>query len=180
MIYHLIVLLASALAIFWGFRRGMVRMVPSAIGIAFGVICARIFAPPLEDVLKDTFPGAVDTIYENFYYDSISTFIIFFIAYFLFKLPFMFLGRLLFGGDWTILNNIAGAIFSLFKVLFGISMVFNLLVATNHKSPLLKTVKSDDGNVVQGVMLISPSILGGEDVIELSHKIQLEEAKKIS
>ncbi len=46
--------------------------------------------------------------------------------------------------------------------------------------PAIALLRSDDGNAVGEVMLLAPSLLGGEDVEELFHRVQLEEAKKIS
>ena len=60
------------------------------------------------------------------------------------------------------------------------SIAYNFLLALNPGSILLKSARSDDGNAVGEVMLLAPSLLGGEDVEELFHRVQLEEAKKIS
>lgn len=180
MIYHLIVLVVAALSAIWGFRRGLARQTPSVIGVAFGIVCARLLAPGLEHVLYGAFPSVHGHVEQTFVYDTISTALVFTAIYFIFRTVTSFLGNVMHREDRTILDNIAGAVFGTFKYLLAVSLIFNMLVALNRDSVLLKYVKSDDGNAVEEVMLLSPAMLGGEDVVELSHRIQLEEAKKIS
>lgn len=61
-----------------------------------------------------------------------------------------------------------------------VSMAYNLILGFDSGSVLLKSMKSDDGNIVEEVMLLAPAVLGCEGPDELAHRIQLEEAKKIS
>lgn len=82
--------------------------------------------------------------------------------------------------DRTILDNLGGAVYSLFKYMMFLSMAYNFIVVLNPGTVLLKSAKSDDGNAIEEVMLLSPALLGGQDVMDLSHLIQLEDAKKIS
>lgn len=179
-VYVLIVFAVAAASVLWGFYRGFARQVSSLIGIAFGAISARLLGPGIEDILYGAFPSVHGKLEQTFVYETVSRVIVFCAIYFIFNTLTLFLDKILNRGEHTMLNNIGGAIFSLFKYLLTVSIAFNLIVALNRESELLRFVKSDDGNVIEEVMLISPALLGGEDVIELSNKIQLREAKKIS
>lgn len=179
-LYSLIVLLGAALAAFWGFRKGFSRQVPSLIGLAFGIISARLFGPAMYDILYGAFPSAHSRIEENFVYDTTSRAFVFIAIYYIFKTITFFLSRAFKNDEPTILNNIGGSLLSMFKYLLAVSIFFNFLVAVNLDSALLKAVKSDDGNAVEEVLLLSPALFGGENILDLSHKLQLEEAKKIS
>lgn len=179
-IYHIIVLAVAALAAVHGFRRGLARQTPAVIGLAFGIVCARLLAPALIGTLQGALPMVHGHVEEQFAYDTLSTGIVFGLIYVLFATITSFLGKVLTRDDRTILDNMAGAVFALFKYMLVLSIIYNLGVAVNPRSALLRSVRSDDGNVVEEVMLLSPALLGGQDVEELSHRIQLEEAKKIS
>lgn len=180
MIYHLAVLLTAAFSLIVGFRKGFARQIPSLIGFAFAIVSCRLLSPGLENILYGAFPSVHGKVEETFVYDTLSTAIIFTAVYFIFKTITSFIGKILQKGDHGILDNLGGAVVSGTVYLTAISIVLNLMVALNRDSVLLKYVKSDDGNVVEETMLLSPALLGGEDVMELSHKLQLEEAKKIS
>jgi uncharacterized membrane protein required for colicin V production len=180
MLYHLIVLLAAAGGAVWGFRRGLARQTPSVIGMAFGIICTRILAPGLYGVLYGAFPSVHGEVCERFVYDTLSTTLVFCSVYMIFATVTGFLGKVLHRDDRTILDNLGGSLYGLFRCLLLVSIAYNFLLALNPGSILLKSARSDDGNAVGEVMLLAPSLLGGEDVEELFHRVQLEEAKKIS
>ena len=179
-VYHLIVLLVAAVSVIWGFRRGFARQIPSAIGIALGVVSARLLAPGLEDIMYGAFPSVHGKSEQQFVYDTISSAIVFTGVYLIFKTLTSFMAKVFGKSERTILDNIGGAVWGLFRNLLMLSIIFNLIVALDRESRLLRYVKSDDGNVVEETMLLAPSLLGGEDVMELAHKLQLEEARKIS
>lgn len=179
-IYSIIVLIGAAIAGIWGFRKGFSWQVPSLIGLAFGIISARLLGPAVYNIVYGAFPSVHGKVEETFVYDIISHTLVFLAIYYIFKTLTWFLSRALRSEDPTILNNIGGSLLSMFKYLMAVSIFFNLIVALDSNSELMHHVKSDDGNAVEEVMLLSPALLGGEDVMELSHKLQLEEAKKIS
>ena len=95
MLYNLIIFAVAALAVVAGFRRGLSRQSPSAIGIAFGVVCARLLAPGLNQVLYGVFPSVHGQVEQRFVYDTISTAIVFFSVYAIFVTVTGFLGRIL-------------------------------------------------------------------------------------
>ncbi|MDE6006975.1 MAG: CvpA family protein [Muribaculaceae bacterium] len=180
MFYHLAVVSVAAFSTIWGFRKGFGRQTPSVIGLAFGIICARLLAPGLNDVLYGAFPSVHGQVEQKYLYDNLATGIVFFSIYMIFRTVTGFLGKVFTSSDSTILDNLAGALFGLFKYLLFLSIILNFICGSSSESELRRCARSDDGNVVQEVMLLGPALLGGEDIVDLSHRMQLEEAKKIS
>lgn len=180
MLYPVIVLLLIAISAVWGFRRGLARQTPAVIGTAFGIICTHILTPGLNEVMQGAFTMVHGHPEEKFVYDTISSAIIFISIYLIFRTVTFFLANVFNMENSTILDNLGGALFALFKNMLILSIILNLIVALNIKSSLLRTARSSDGNTVFEVMMLSPAVLGGEDVEDLFHKVQLEEAKKIS
>lgn len=180
MFYPIIVLLIAATAAVWGFRRGLTRQTPAVIGTAFGIICTHILTPGLNEVMQGAFTMVHGKPEEQFVYDTISSAIVFLSIYLIFRTVTFFLANIFNRENSTILDNLGGSLFALFKYMLFTSIILNMFVALNPKSELLRTARSDDGNTVLEVMLLSPAVLGGEDLESLFHKVQLEEAKKIS
>lgn len=179
-IYHIIVFVITAVMAVVGFRRGLARQTPAIIGVALGVVSTRLLAPPVYTLLEGAIPWLDGRVEEEFVYDTIADSLVFLSVYAIFRTLTGFLSKIMALGGSSLLDSMGGALFSIFKSLMFLSIAYNLICCFSKDSPLLDYVRSDDGNVVEGVMLISPSLLGGEDVLELRHKIQLEEAKKIS
>lgn len=180
MLYQLIVLLTAAAAIILGFRHGLARQTPAAIGVAFGIVSARLLAPGLYGILYGALDMVHGSVAEEYTIDTLSTAIIFISVYYIFKTVTLLVGKVLSKGPKSILDNIGGAVFGLFRYLLMLSVAYNTALALWPDCGLMKFAKSDDGNAVEEVMLLSPALLGGQDVVELSHRIQLSEAKKIS
>lgn len=179
-IYVLIVFAVAGISVIGGFNRRMSKQVPSLIGTALGIIFARLLGPGFEEIIYGLFPSVHGSLEETFLYNVTSRIIIFASIYLVFKTLTFFVGKAFSSGEHSILDNIAGAIFCLFKYLLFLSMAFNFIAGNDTESELLHFVKSDDGNAIEEVMLLSPALMGGEDVEELAHKIQMEEARKIS
>lgn len=180
MIYILIVFAVAAASVLGGFYRRISRQTPALIGTALGIITARLLGPGFKEMLYGLFPSVHGQLEETFLYDTTSRIIIFAAVYLIFKALTFFVGKALGREEHSILDNIGGALFSLFKYLLFLSMAFNFLAGWDRESALLNFVKSDDGNAIEEVMLLSPALTGGEDVTEYAHKIQMEEARKIS
>ena len=180
--YSLIVLVIVAAGAVWGFRKGLACQTPGVLGVAFGIITTRIMQQPVAEAISEAIPSAHGSVGEVFIYQAVANALIFTVVYLIFATITGFLSRVLSSRDRSILDNIAGGVFALFKYLLFMSVAYNFLAAVNLNpdSPLVRCARSDDGNVVEETMLLAPALLGGEDVEDLSHKIQLEEAKKIS
>ncbi len=179
-LYQIIIFVVTAFAIIHGFRRGFACQVPSAVGTAFGIVCARIFMVPAMGILREAFPSHTGCVEDCAFYGVCACIIVFFMAYGVFTVLTSFTGRVLAGRPYNVVSHICGALFTLFKWLLFLSLAYNFILALTPRSELLRAGKSDDGNAVELVMLMGSSILGFESVETLAHKVQIEDAKKIS
>ena len=179
-VYHIIVIGFAALAIFRGYKLGLVRQTSAILGMAFGAICARIFGPMCVDYFMSLQPDFMRGFNSPFIFATLSAGVIYTVVYTIVKLLtgiIDFAVRVLSSG---LLNSIFGSLFCLLKYLVFISIVYNLIVDINPESKLLKVARDHDGNVIEGVMLVAPAILGFPDAEELGYQMQLEHAKQIS
>lgn len=180
MLYHIVILLLATLGIVGGFRKGLARQTPKFIGFCFGVLCAHIFRAPVEEAVRSVIPWFDGTVKAPFAYSVLTVSVIFLAVYEIFGFVTGFLKYVISPLGGSILDSIAGAAFMLFRYMMMISIVYNAFLCVKTDSTLLRYAKSDDGNIVEETMLLAPAVLGGEDVEDLAHAIQLEEAKRIS
>lgn len=176
----IIIFIVAAISVFLGFRRGIARCIPSALGVAFGSVSARLLGPALIPVMNGAFPAAHDTVFEHFTYSVMSRSLVFVCVYAIFAAITGFLTRVLEREDRSILDNMSGAVFVLFRNLLFLSLILNCWLAVDNQSELLRSARSDDANAVEVVMLLGPVVVGGPDVADLWHEKQLLDARKIS
>lgn len=178
--YHIIVLAVAAFSVIRGFKRGFTGQISGILGFAFGTVSAHVFEPDVEVALRAILPAVRHSAGAAFIYSVLSSVIVYSIVYMAFKVFTKVLRSAMQVFYVGMLDSILGAMFSLLKYMLLVSIVYNLLLCINPKSPLLKYASADDGNVVESVMLLAPGLLGCGSVHDLSHLIQLREAKKIS
>lgn len=178
--YHIIALCVCAAAVIAGFRRGIKRDVPSMIGIALGAVCARIFIPPVTEAIYGLFLWVHGRVNEQYLYSVASAALIFFSVYYIFRMLTGFIGKIMSNDEKSILDCLAGSVYSLFRALVFLSFLYNAMLAFRSDGSLLKAMKSDDGSIAEGVLLIAPAVAGFESPEEFAHSIQLEEASRIS
>lgn len=178
--YHLIVIIVAAFAVIKGFRTGFTGQISGILGFAFGAVCAHVFEPDAEELFRSLFPGIRHAVGSAFIYSvlaSVSVYCLVFICFRLFTKVLRAAMQVFYVG---MLDAIFGAGFCLLKYMLVVSIIYNLILCVNPYSSLLKATSADDGNVVEAVVLLAPAILGCGDALDLSHLIQLREAKKIS
>ncbi|MBD5171747.1 MAG: CvpA family protein [Bacteroidales bacterium] len=179
-IFHLVAIVVVAVSVLLGFRKGLLRQLPSVIALAFGIVATHIFLFPVADAVYSIFISVHGKCYENFFCTTIAAALIFFFVYGVFGSILRFIGKALSKVRTGILDNIVGSLFLLFKWVMMLSLFYNLLMCWQQDSVLLNAMKSDDGNAVEEVMLVAPAVLGSESPEELRHRIQLQEASRIS
>lgn len=180
MVYHLIAIIVLILGVTRGFRKGFFRQLPLFIGFSFGVVCARLFSAPVMDAISDLIPSLNSKVECDYVCSSIARGLIFLFVYEIFSIVTGFLKMLFKKIDSGILDSICGMVFGAVRYLLILSIILNWLLCVRPRGTLLKYAKSDDGNIIEEVMLIAPAILGGESVEDLAHLLQLEDAKCIS
>lgn len=180
LLYHILIFAVAIIAIGKGFKRGFTGQVCAILGFAFGIVCAHIFLPQGEDFYRMILPGIKSCVGASFIYSVISAVSIYVIVFYLFKALTKVLRSAMEVFHVGMLDSILGAAFSLVKYLLVLSIFLNLLLCVSPNSTLMKYAEADDGNIVEGVVLLAPALLGCFSAEDLSHILQLREAKKIS
>lgn len=179
-LFHIIALLTIALALVRGYCTGLAAQVGGVLGWAFGVVVTRIAREDLEIWISDAFPGLCEGCEASYIVATITSVIIYLPIYFGFNLFSRPLATILKVFNAGALNSIAGSAFCALKWLMLVSLGFNLFLCWKPQSSLCRHATAPDGNVVYGVMMIAPSLLGGENPSDLALKQQLRDARKIS
>ncbi|MDE6679964.1 MAG: CvpA family protein [Muribaculaceae bacterium] len=178
--YHILALLAGIQALVRGFRRGLTRQVCALLGLAFGVVCAHLFADEGQRLARLLFPGIESHYCSGFIYSLISAAGIYTCVFLCFRWLTRVLGRALEVIHTGIFNALLGSGFNFTKTLLMLSMAYNSVVCVNPSSKLMKYASASDGNVVEAVMRLAPALLGSMSLEDLEHLIKLHEARDIS
>lgn len=179
-LYHLIVIGLAALSIFRGYKLGLMRQTSAILGMIFGIVCARIFAPLCVDYFMSLQPDFMRGFNSPYIFATLSAGVIYTVVYVIVKLLtgiIDFAIRVLSSG---LLNSIVGSIFCLLKYMIFVSLLYNFIVDVNPESKLLKVARDHDGNVIEGVMWVAPALLDFPSAEDLGYQLQLEHAKQIS
>lgn len=179
MIFQIIAILLSGWAVVRGFRKGFQYQIPALVGICFGIVCTRIFTAPVAEQLAQIMPFMTKKPEGEYFYDTLASGFIFWAVYTVFSLATRVL-RLAFNSSSGMLNSLCGAAFLLFRTLLWLSIALNLIFGYTLNSTLMSSVRSDDGNIVGSVMLLSPVVLGCESCTSAALTLQLHDAKSIS
>lgn len=178
--YHIIVIVVGAVAVIKGFHSGFTGQVSGVLGFAFGTVCTHVFSDQADTFMRAVLPWLSGHVGAGFIYSVTSSALVYGAVYLFFK----FFTRVLRSAMQVfyvgMLDKLLGAAFCLMKYMLVLSIVYNLIVCVDPSSPLMKCATADDGNVVEGVMLLAPGLLGCTSFEDLSHLIQLREARKIS
>lgn len=178
--YAIIVIFIALYALVKGFKIGLSHQIASLLGLAFGAVAARVLLPQFytDFLWVTTFSQAHEF---NDLSINLSCAVVIFTVVFLFFSLFSPIFNFAFGiFEVGIINQLAGAFFSLVKYLLWVSIALNLLLCFSSKSGLLYYEKSNDGNLIGAVMAICPAILGCFGAEDFALQNQLREAKYIS
>lgn len=179
-IYNIIILIVAAFSVIIGFRKGFTGQLSNVMGIAFGAVSCYIFSPVVALWINTNFGFIKHLPFPYFASGVFAAFIVYVAIYYFFTFFTSILSRTLRVFGIGIFNRIVGSFIGLLKNLIFVSLFYNLILCFHIDSNLLKYSSARDGNIVESVMMLSAVILGFENVHELSHEIQLREAKKIS
>lgn len=178
--YLTLVLIVGFVSIAVGFRQGITRQLASLLGFSFGAVAARVLARPLSDSFEWASRWAPHPMFADFAVNLVSAVIIFAAVY----LVFLLFSRILNGAmavfEIGMFNRILGAFFSLVKYMLWLSIFLNLSLCFSTESGLMRYETANDGNLVAGVMEITPLFLGCYGADDFAHFHQLKEAKGIS
>ena len=178
--YQLVALVVAAVSIVGGYRKGLTGQVPDVLGFAFGLVTARVLSPVLGSWLVDTLPflwsGPSGAVMPS----VVASSGVYLAVFYAFRSLTAVLRRAMEVFDIGVPDSLLGAAFGLTKYMTILSIIYNLLLCINPDSRLMRWQNANDGNIVEEVLALSPALLGGLGAEELSHQVQLREARKIS
>lgn len=178
--YHIIAITVAAIAVIKGFRSGFTGQVSGVLGFAFGTVCAHVFDDQAEGIVRGLLPGLEGHVGAAFIYSVISAAMVYVAVFMVFRIFTRVLRSAMQVFYVGMLDKLLGAAFCLTKYMLVLSIIYNLILCVNPSSKLLKYATAEDGNIVEVVMMLAPGLLGCYSYEDLSHLIQLKEAKKIS
>lgn len=179
-IYYIIVIVVAVWAVLTGYRKGLLRQMPGVLGMAFGIVAAGMLGPECYDVVDGWLPASVSGFRRPFVIQTLCCGIIYLVVAAVVGFCAIPLGALVGRLGWGVLDSIGGAVFRTLQYLIVLSIFYNLLVDINPAGELTRSSSRHDGNIVEGVMKIAPSLMGFPDAEEVAYRQQLEDAKKIS
>lgn len=178
--YYIIIIIVAVWGVFTGYRKGFMRQLNGVLGMAFGIVAARLLAPDFAITVESWLPEGFNGFKRQYLCATLSCGLIYLVVAGIVGFCTLPLGKLMGVLGTGIMDSLGGALFRLFQFLFVVSIFYNLLVDVDPASSLTKSSRLHDGNIVEGVMKISPPILGFPGAEEVAYRQQLEEAKKIS
>lgn len=179
-IYHIIVIAVAVWGIVTGYRKGFLRQLGGFVGVAFGIVAARLFSFELHPHVEGLVPEFVAGFKREFVVDTLTCGVIYLLVAGIVELFAFPLGKMMKVFGSGVLDSIGGAVFRLFKYLMVVSIAYNLIVDMNPSGSLTTSSRQHDGNVVEGVIKVAPAVLGFPDGEEVGYRQQLEDARKIS
>ena len=165
--YHLVLLIVAVVALFVGFRKGLVGQLAGLLGIVFGVVAVHLFGDSVEPYVREWLPSFADSFLADYIYNVITGAVVFLAVYLVMQLLSVLFYTMVAMLNLGIVNSLAGSVFCLFKYMMVCSV-------------LLDSCKADDGNVVGVVMGLAPAILGTESPEDLIYRSQKEDSESIS
>lgn len=185
MIYSIVLILILMMAVWNGWRKGMVYQIASLLGLGFGIVAARIFSDSLAPHVESWLPVAADsatpgmTPVREYMVELVSASVIFAGVYLAFRIFAGLLNSALQLLHMGAINSIVGAAFCFCKWVLLMSIALNLWMGINPKSGLLKPCTDGDGNIIELVMAVAPALLNTISPDELEHSIRVEQARSL-
>lgn len=178
--FYIIILGVAVFGILTGYRKGLLRQAGGLLGVAFGIVAVKAFAPSMISGIENWLPSAISGFKREFLIQSLSCGFLYLAVSSIVQLCCIPLNAIMHVMDKDVVSGIAGAVFRAFKYLMVVSIFYNVIIEISPSSSLAKTACHHDGNIVEGVMQIAPAILGFPGPEEVGFRQQLEDAKKIS
>lgn len=176
----LIAISLIAVAIVLGFRKGFRRQLPRLFGLLFGAVCAHIFRIPLQTEIMREFPLALNRPETEFIYSTIACGSIFLVVFLIFTFCLSIFARIFRHRESSVVDSMAGALVALLIYTTFMSLAFNFLICLKPRSELSASMTHSDANILSEVLMVAPLVIGSQSPEELAHRLQLDDARRIS
>lgn len=162
--YIIIILIVAS--IWTGFKKGLLKQLGSLAGVFVGIVCARIFTASLSEwfVNKGFFNGLASSspeLFKNYVNTTIAAIILFFSGYLLTRLIISVLNYTLGFFPMSVINRVAGALFTVFINFLLLSLFLNICQIFKSDGPILGKSELMGGRIGEQVMNMAPAVFGG-------------------
>lgn len=179
-IYHFILLIVAAVAIFIGYRKGLIKQMAGIVGIILGIVSVHVFSDSVEPIIREQYPSFKGGFLEDYTYSVVTACVVFLAVYAVMQLLSFVFKHILGAMDLGVLNSLLGSVFCVFKFMVVMSVLYNIIISIDSDSSLVDYCNADDGNIVGVVMCLAPALLDIDSADDLLYMKQKEEAKSIS
>lgn len=178
--FMLALIIVLIYAVWRGWRTGFIHQVAGVLGIAFGIVAARLLADPIGEWLVSLHPGLDNGFLGPYRVKILAMALVFAAFYFACTLLGSVLRSALSLLHAGALNSICGSAFSLLKWVMIMSVTYNVILALKPDSDLAAFCDDGDSNLVEAVMELAPALAGTDGPDELLYRRQQEQARQIS
>jgi uncharacterized membrane protein required for colicin V production len=139
---------------FWGWHRRFTGQLGSIAGLLLGMILCRVFAPGIIDY----FNQPDDTVQTKLLHTVLTYLLIGAGSYLGVRVAVYMVRSMLRALHLGIIDRVAGALFSVFQWLLGLSVVLNVWLAVFPDSDL----RTDSQDAVDAVLSLAPAVFGSD------------------
>ena len=153
----ILILLIFIVSVVYGLRRGVITQLGSVGGVIVGIIACRLFSGSVTHLFAGSNPDAND-LYVSGVFASVLLFIVGFIAA---RLVAGLIKTVTHSLHLTVIDRIAGALFSLFEW-FLIFSLLNIWQAFRPDIDITSNSRLAEGRAARAVVDFAPKVLGSE------------------
>lgn len=158
-------LIIIVLGLIFGYRRGFMAQIGSALGLILGIVCCNLFASRLAATFTETTDDAASIMLNN----VMSYIIVFAIAYIGGRLIGSLFSRAIKAMHLGIINKIAGAVYMPLEYLLVLSIILNAWVGAFPNTSLRNNITG----VKEFMLDLAPKTLGSETVAGVFEKVKV-------
>lgn len=154
----ILMILIFIVSIIYGLRRGVITQLGSVGGVIVGIIACRLFSAPLTRFFAGDSPDANDMYVSGVFADVL----LFIVGYISARLVANLVKTVTRSLHLTVIDRVAGALFSLFEWFLIFSLLLNIWQAFRPDIDVTAGSRIADGRAAEAVKDLAPKVLGSE------------------
>lgn len=154
----ILIILLFVVAVIYGLRRGVITQLGSVGGVIVGIIACRLFSDQLAELFAGKNPDAND-VYVSGVFASV---ILFLVGYILARMVARMIKTVSNTFKLTIIDRIAGAVFTIFEWFLVFSLLLNIWQAFRPDIDVTAGSKLAEGRAAEAIKDFAPKVLGSE------------------
>lgn len=173
----ILILLIFIVSIIYGLRRGFITQLGSVGGVLVGIVACRLFSEPVTRLFAGSSPDAND-LYVSGVFACVLLFIVGYIAA---RLVASLIKTVTNTLHLTVIDRVAGALFSLFEWFLVFSLLLNIWQAFRPDINITSGSRLAGGRAAVAVVDFAPKVLGSEtfkDFVSAVASVGNDDARK--